>query len=482
MGAVLEAIQEPIERRVALKVLHRKYALEPQITARFFNEARAVNLIDHPGIVQVSDYGQIEDGTAYLVMEFLKGETLNRRIKRMPLGIADILRIARQLAAALAAAHEKNVLHRDLKPDNIMLVPDPESDIPGRERIKLLDFGIAKVLPNADGDESPKTATDVVMGTPRYMAPEQCRGGGSVIDGKADVYSLGVLLYELLAGQPPFSGAAGEVLAMHIYEQPRPLRELAPQVSEDICNLVHRLLAKKKEDRPSMAEVQTVLEQLSVRNSTGALPTLPGAMSSGLYAAADASDSKAAKSDGAAQASTLGLSSGQQNPMPRGNRRTRLLIPAATFVVTFVLGIGLWKSLHTPVPRPVLSAKDASSAGEEKVVSMAVPLVHFVIRTRPSGAQVLGSDDKLLGTTPWIHEQPKSPGRLDIKLRLKDHAEKLVQLDSNADANLDEKLEPEKKPGRSSTGGSGRSGGTGRKGANSTGKNGIKTGVEKLVD
>jgi len=155
MGTVYEAVHEAIERRVAIKVLHREYASNPEFIARFFNEARAVNRVEHTGLVQVSDYGQQPDGTAYIVMEYLKGESLAQRIERCgrKLPAAEVIHLNLQIADALAAAHAKDIVHRDLKPENVMLVPDPH--MPGGERTKLLDFGIAKVsLCISDGESA----------------------------------------------------------------------------------------------------------------------------------------------------------------------------------------------------------------------------------------------------------------------------------------------------------------------------------------
>ena len=269
MGAVYEAIQEPIERRVAIKILHGRYAQEPEIAARFFNEARAVNIVDHPGIVQISDYGQLPSGVAYLVMEYLKGETLTQRMKRSggKLPQPEAMRLGRQLASALAAAHEKGIIHRDLKPDNVMLIVDPDPEAMGRVRAKLLDFGIAKVAAEVGKDSAANTAADVVMGTPKYMSPEQCRGAANV-DDKSDVYALGVMIYEMLAGRVPFLGPTGEILAKQIYEDPPPLAELAPWVTPDAAAMVHRLLNKSKAERPTMRQVASDLERMTAHFPT----------------------------------------------------------------------------------------------------------------------------------------------------------------------------------------------------------------------
>jgi serine/threonine protein kinase len=264
MGAVYEAIQEPIGRRVAVKVLLAQHAQDRDAVARFFNEARAVNLIEHPSIVQVSDYGQAADGTVYLAMEFLRGQTLSDRLatvatdgQRAP--IPEVVRWATQLSEALAAAHDKSVIHRDLKPSNVMLVQD--SAVAGGIRAKLLDFGIAKL---AQGD-SRGTASGAVFGTPQYMSPEQCAGAGGV-DTQTDVYALGVMLFEALAGRLPFiAGTALEYMGQHAFKEPPALSALAPQAPGELQSLVHRMLHKDRSVRPSMREVRSALVSLQAQ-------------------------------------------------------------------------------------------------------------------------------------------------------------------------------------------------------------------------
>ena len=460
MGAVYEALQDPIGRRVALKILHPKYAADPSIAARFLNEARAVNLVDHPGVVQISDYGQMPDGTAYLVMEFLKGETLSQRIKKPGgLGLPDIVRMTRQIASALTAAHEKNIFHRDLKPDNVMLVPDPDADMPGRERVKLLDFGIAKVAQAENegklGEQQPKTATDVVMGTPRYMAPEQCRGG-IAIDGKADVYSLGVMLYEMLGGRPPFSGASGEVLAMHIYETPPPLRQLAPHVPDELTSLVHRLLAKKKEERPTMAEAQVALDQVAVRHPTSVLQAikLTPAMLAAVSTPTGSQPQLTPAGTPSAPPSTMGLSTGQaEDRIGRGRRRA--LAAAIALLAVSGIGLGLWRGLReTAKPVQVPPPPTPQTVTSVPKPPEALRKVHWSITSNPAGAQVVrASDEQVLGTTPWTGEEPAGEGQLEVKLRLAGFGDKRIQLDRTTDQKVSEVLEALPKRGtRPSTG------------------------------
>jgi serine/threonine-protein kinase len=244
MGAVWLAEHKALRRRAAVKVLHATFSSQPAIVARFFNEARAATAISDPGIVQIFDFGTHVDGNAYIVMELLDGEALDRRLERLgALPVAESLRIMRQVATSLSAAHGCGIIHRDLKPENIFLVRDAE--VLGGERAKILDFGIAKL---ADG-VGVKTVTSAVMGTPMFMSPEQCRGAGE-IDARSDIYSLGCVLFTLLAGRPPFDAAgAGDIIAMHLREPPPRLSSVVAGTPHALDELVARCLAKDPAER-----------------------------------------------------------------------------------------------------------------------------------------------------------------------------------------------------------------------------------------
>ncbi|HND12873.1 MAG TPA: serine/threonine-protein kinase [Pseudomonadota bacterium] len=261
MGAVYEGLNPQIGRRAAIKVLLPQYTNDKEQVTRFFNEARASNLVRHPSLVDVYECGYAEDGAAFIIMEFLDGETLRARYKRQgPLGPA-VIPIIRQMATALAATHAKNIVHRDLKPDNVMMVADPE--VPGGERVKILDFGIAKLLADTGSDaQHVRTRTGTMMGTPVYMSPEQCRGNADVKQ-PSDVYSLGAMLFEQYAGRPPFvSDGFGELVAMHMFEEAPRLTDVVKGTPPELQQLVASMLAKSPDARPTMTQVAERLSKL----------------------------------------------------------------------------------------------------------------------------------------------------------------------------------------------------------------------------
>jgi serine/threonine-protein kinase len=275
MGVVYLATHSILGRRAAVKVLLPELSRNRDMVDRFFNEARAAASIRHPGIVDIYDFGFAADGSGYIAMELLEGETLRSRLRRQGrLSVESTIEIGRQIASALQAAHDKGITHRDLKPDNVFLVADPEI----AERVKLLDFGIAKLA--GDNPGGPHTRTGTVMGTPLYMSPEQCRGADT-LDGRSDLYSLGCILYELLAGRPVFpKQSANDVVAHHLYFEPEPVRRHEPAVPEPLEKLIDRLLCKDPAGRPSTAaDVAASLERCrtSARPPTGPGSSPPGA-------------------------------------------------------------------------------------------------------------------------------------------------------------------------------------------------------------
>jgi len=261
MGAVYLAEHPEIGRKVAIKVLHNGFDRDTQVLGRFLNEARAANAIRHPNLIEILDSGTTEDGTPYLVMEFLEGESVAARIRRQGrLPLDQLFEFSQQIASAVGAAHRKGIIHRDLKPENLFIVNLPEVE---REFIKVLDFGIAKLQVATPGS-SVKTNSGMLIGTPVYMSPEQCRATKE-LDARSDIYSLGIILHEMAVGRPPFfSEGFGELVVMHINMPPPPLRSIDPSISAALEALVLTCLAKSPNDRyASMLDLLAALKEVS---------------------------------------------------------------------------------------------------------------------------------------------------------------------------------------------------------------------------
>jgi serine/threonine protein kinase len=265
-GVVYTARDTELDREVALKVLSAMHHGDEDAVHRFLREARAAARIAHPGIVTVYDCGRYvpDDGEelAYIAMERLRGESLIQRLRRVGrLPLEEAAEIVRQVAAALDAAHRADVLHRDLKPDNVYLVPDPAA--PSGERAKVLDFGLAKI------GASRHTRLGSVFGTPLYMSPEQCRSAAE-IDARSDIYALGCILFELLTGRPPFEGTIFAVIERHLHERAPSAASLLPDLPPALDVLMAAMLEKAPDDRPqTMAEVARTLEDVLAARRSG---------------------------------------------------------------------------------------------------------------------------------------------------------------------------------------------------------------------
>jgi serine/threonine-protein kinase len=258
MGVVFRAEHVRIARTAAIKVLSAELAQNASAVQRFFTEARATSLIRHPGIVDVFDCDVDDTGRAYIVMEHLDGETLADRLRRtdsLPWAMA--CEIARQVAEAIAAAHDSGIVHRDLKPENVFLVRDP-AEADRIAAVKVLDFGIARLL-SADASKR-LTMRGMVLGTPEYMAPEQC-GGSEEIDERADTYALGCILFEMLSGEPPFlAETVQELLVAHMFHPVPSIGERIPGLPAWLAGMVTMMLAKRRDERPiSMRAVARAL-------------------------------------------------------------------------------------------------------------------------------------------------------------------------------------------------------------------------------
>ena len=273
MGAVYVAEHTLLGRKAAIKVLLPAYSRDAGIVQRFFNEAKAVTQLSDPGIVQVFDFGTEQDGSAYIVMELLDGETVASRLQRLgAMSALEVVRLVRLVCAALHAAHAKGIIHRDLKPENLFIIADP--GVSGGERAKVLDFGIAKL--SRDEAAVNVTRAGTMMGTPQYMSPEQCRGAGEV-DLRSDIYSLGCVMFTMLAGRPPFEGSAtGELIVAHMQTPPPHITERV-DVPVAIDEVLQRCLAKEPSERfGSMAELSDALFPVEDQLSFGRATPMPG--------------------------------------------------------------------------------------------------------------------------------------------------------------------------------------------------------------
>ncbi len=271
MGSVYRGKHVLMDKRVAIKVLRPSLAMDNDVVARFSREAKAASRISHPHAVNVTDFGESESGVVFLVMEYLDGQTLKEVIKREgAMSLERTIEIVRQVAGALDAAHEQGVIHRDLKSDNIML-----SHTNGGDWAKVLDFGIAKIQQPEGVRDVDITAANLVIGTPQYMSPEQCSQSGP-IDKRSDIYSFGIIIYEMLAGRVPFTGESPTVIMMkQVQDEPPPISEFRPDLPNGVAQIISRTLAKQPDDRfQSAGELSKALTEACAGSVVAASATV----------------------------------------------------------------------------------------------------------------------------------------------------------------------------------------------------------------
>ena len=309
-GTVWRAYQQSMDRIVAVKILHRELAADPDVVRRFLREARAIAKIAHPNIVTVHLVGETEDAIPYLVMEHVDGISLETIVEAQgPQAIGRVVHLGRQIAAGLGEAHANGIVHRDLKPANLIVTDR------GRvaDQVKILDFGIAKLIEG--GEHSQLTRGQQIFGTPQYMAPEQATG--EKVDARTDLYAFGVVLFRMVTGQVPFDAPAGmQVILRHLRDVPPRPRDLTPLVPPRLEQLILACLEKRPERRPSDAEdVIAALDEVHERTPTRERPRVAAPQAT-----------KAPAADAPSPATSQSLSGPMARPETRRFDRAALLV------------------------------------------------------------------------------------------------------------------------------------------------------------
>jgi len=369
MGAVYQGKHVLMDKTVAIKVLRPALAVDDDVVARFSREAKAASRISHPHAVSVTDFGESENGIVFLVMEYLEGRTLKEIIRSegaMPL--KRVVEIIRQVTGALDAAHGQGVVHRDLKSDNIMV-----SQTNGGDWAKVLDFGIAKIQQPASVKDADLTAPNLVIGTPQYMSPEQC-SQTHPLNARSDIYSLGVIIYEMLAGRVPFTGESATMIMMqHVQDRPPSVLATRPDLPPAVDAVITRALAKVPADRFQTAgELFAALSNAAGEDVAAASRSAATVVSAPVSPAADDLDEETV---------VRPRETTQYAPLPAAAPDTmasfspwRIIAPSAiVLVVVFGIVFLLTRSAGQPQPRPTPGQTELAADPNSQPVQPASP-------------------------------------------------------------------------------------------------------------
>ncbi len=449
MGAVYEGEHVLIKRRVAIKCLHSQFATNPEIVARFHREALAATSIGHQNIIEVTDMGRFDDGSVFMVLEFLLGRDWSDDIDNhgaQPL--QKTLHILDQVCDALAAAHAKGIIHRDLKPENIFLIErgsDPDF-------VKVLDFGISKFKDSAGGGKG-MTQTGTTLGTPYYMAPEQAQGKKD-IDNRADIYSLGVILFQALTGQYPFDDESYPMLVLKICtEPPPPLRMYRPDLPEELELLIAKLLAKNPNERfADCASLKAALQQFRAIQDTPEVaadaPSTANMQSSLLTGAAQSQGDVPAQS-GIRPPATAAHESAPEVPIAPPSSKVPLII-AAVVVLLALGGVGIAAATgafsspepQAPIlpPMPVATGEqETAPVAEEEEEPLGEERVWVRIDTEPSDAELFLDGDRI--ANPFQARMPAQREPRRIEARKEGYVTQIQDLSLRWEQNLTIRLE-----------------------------------------
>ncbi|MEQ8454573.1 MAG: serine/threonine-protein kinase [Sandaracinaceae bacterium] len=470
MGVVYQAKHVVLGKALAMKVLRADVSKDQEIMQRFRQEAQSASAIGSQHIIDISDFGQLPDGATYFIMEYLDGKELTKVIEQeQPIDPARLGHVAKQLCDALGAAHERGIVHRDMKPDNVFLVKrgkDPDF-------VKVLDFGIAKV----GGASSKLTKAGQVFGTPHYMSPEQC--AGQSVDSRTDVYALGVILYELACGKVPFDADnLMGILTKHIYEQPIPLHQLPPPVDvpPGLEAVILKCLAKSTDQRyQSMAEVKADLEAWEAGQTPGAVMDAVSRSTGGHQIGPHRVDPTGRHS--ALQVGVGGEheEEGSKLPIILGAVVGLLALVATGLLVYFLVLAPDEPAVDPVVETPVVEepieeeepVEEAVLEPEDEMTEEAAAAAPKIrVESTPPGAEVLlveGEDEIILGNTPYEIDRPEQGSRTRLLLRQPGFEPQQIVLSYLTTEELTVTMREEQRASR--RGRSGRSSGRGRQAA-----------------
>lgn len=437
MGIVYEAEHIVIEKRVGLKVLREDFSSRPDVVERFRQEAKSASKIGHEHIIDISDFGETPQGASFFVMELLQGRDLAEELEKLgTLSARRTVTLMLQCARALEAAHNKGIVHRDMKPENIFLVRNGATVLP-----KLLDFGVSRSTERGQGHTI--TREGIVMGTPEYIAPEQARG--RMADVRSDIYSLGVVIYEALAGRLPFQADnAADLIVALLNSDPIPLQSLRPELGEPLSKLVHKAMARKPDDRFQTANEMrlAILEYLAAtpEAETMVLPrrfiaptTEPGAAPSGPQTPTESE----------APATHARQTSGSRIPGLRSSRITVAALgvgAAAAAIALFAMTLGDDKA-SSKEPAPTIPIAAATPTPPVVTEPRAAPPSDVVVELYgvPSDGEVLIDGEVITGTSA---ELPRNSGVHVIEVRAPGKEPWRVTHDAAADGRYALSLEP----------------------------------------